>query len=396
MKVYTLVTLLLAVATSLTSHATPTPPSAPLNGTMTDDSELLASVVDYDEDAASVLIDTYEAAFTGVRSSVPSRVFSRAAASSFIMPICIGIAANPVRTQLFSNQIKCDQDGWKTLFVFTAYVDPDPYQGFNKTCVAYALNPTRSMIFPGTLTCNQGEWIHDFSFYQSGCVPDIADNGCERKISQSQAWQAYGPHRTLTYPFYFGNSHGWLDPITMQNVAQWRYAKKSEWASFQNVMGIHAVLHSRITMATPPDDSTRRCLRNLFYLFPWGSITTAKTWPATTNPFYAYMARRDACSHLVNTSSYVITPDFYKGYGAVNVVINGKIYASVTVPLGWEFNRLVMPMVLEESLRTRSPVPIGSTPSRPQAFIAMVQKKFVVMGSLEAYNEASPIPLKNN
>ncbi|OAQ26048.1 hypothetical protein K457DRAFT_128530 [Linnemannia elongata AG-77] len=396
MKKFTLTTVLLATALSLATHAAPppAPTSTPMNGTVTEDSALLKLIVDYDEKAAAALIAKYDAAFKGTKSPPQSNSASRAAApSSNVIPFCVGLAQNPVRNQVFSNKVKCDQDGWKTLFVFTAFAQPDPYQGFNKTCVAYATNPVRSLLFFDTLSCTKGEWTTDFNFYQSDCKPSDTDLNCIRRQSATVMWQAYEPHRILLYPWYWGQQHGWKDPVPIRYIAQWRYAKEAEWKSLQDVMAIHAVLHSRTTITATPDDPTRRCLRNLFQLFPWGTIPTAGvSWPAIAHPLFPVAADRDACSRLSAKTSFEINPKIYEGHASINAVIGGKIYASVTVPVGAKFNRQLVPLAFEESLRTKFPVPFGSVITRPEAIVAMVQKKFIVMGGPEAYVGASDLP----
>ncbi|KAF9144802.1 hypothetical protein BGX30_011432 [Mortierella sp. GBA39] len=371
MKKFTLTALLLATALSLATHAAPAPAptSTPTNGTVTEDSALLKLVVDYDEEAAAALIAKYDAVFNGTISPPQSKSSSAAAASSSrVIPFCVGLAQNPVRNQVFSNKVKCDQDGWKTLFVFTAFVDPDPYQGFNKTCVAYAMNPVRSLLFFDTLSCTKGEWTTDFKFYQSDCKPSDTDLNCIRRQSATFMWQAYEPHRILLYPWYFGQQHGWKDPVPIRYITQWRYAKEAEWKSLQDVMAIHA-------------------------LFPWGTIPTAGvSWPANAHPLFPVAAVRDACNHLSAKTSFEINPNIYQGYASINAVIGGKIYASITVPVGAKFNRQLVPLAFEESLRTKFPVPFGSVTTRPEAIVAMVQKSFIVMGGPEAYVEAADLP----
>ncbi|KAG0292533.1 hypothetical protein BGZ96_004016 [Linnemannia gamsii] len=399
MKKFAFTAILLTTALSLIAHAAPatapvTISSSPINGTVTEDSALLKLIVDYDEEAAAALIAKYDAAFNGNISSDSSRSASRkAATSSYVIPFCVGISQNPIRNQIFSNQVKCDQNGWKTLFVFTAFVEPDPYQGFEKVCAAYALNPVRSRLFFDTLTCGQDGWTHGFTFYQSGCKPSDTDINCIRRQSSTTIWQAYEPYRILMYPWYFGTSHGWKDPVPVKYVTQWRYSTEAEWKSLQDVMAIHAVLHSKTTVTATPDDPTRRCLRNLFQLFPWGTIPTAGvSWPAKAHPAYPVTAVRDACSHLIATTSYEINPNIHQGYASINAVIGGKIYASVTLPVGAKFNRQLVPLAFEESLRTKYPVPIGSVTKRPEAIVAMVEKRFIVMGGPEAYAGAADLP----
>lgn len=396
MKKFTLTAVLLATALSLATHAAPAsaPTSTPKNGTTTEDSALLKLIVDYDEEAAAALIAKYDAAFKGTTSPSQSNSASRAAApSSNVIPFCVGLAQNPVRNQVFKNKVKCDQDGWKTLFVFTAFSAPDPYQGFNKTCVAYAMNPVRSLLYFDTLSCTQGEWKTDFGFYRSDCKPSDTDLNCIRRQSATVMWQAYEPHRILLYPWYWGQQHGWKDPVPIRYITQWRYAKEAEWKSLEDVMAIHAVLHSRTTITATPDDPTRRCLRNLFQLFPWGTIPTAGvSWPAIAHPLFPVAAVRDACNHLSAKTSFEINPNIHEGHASINAVIGGKIYASVTVPVGAKFNRQLVPLAFEESLRTKFPVPFGSVTTRPEAIVAMVQKKFIVMGGPEAYVGASDLP----
>ncbi|KAF9911307.1 hypothetical protein EC991_004205 [Linnemannia zychae] len=389
MKAFALVSILLATTLSLATYAAPATElgssSTPQNGTISDDdTALLKLVVDYDEEAAAALIAKYDAAFTGTKTHENSRSASKAAPSS-VSTFCVGVASNPVRNQVFLNQLTCDQNGWKTLYVFTAFSTLDPYQGFNKTCVAYALNPTRSLLFNDTLTCTQGEWKTDFPFYQSGCIPSQTDVNCVRRQSTTLMWQNYNPHRIVMYPWYPGNVHGWKDPIIVKYIAQWRYAKEEEWKTLTDVMTIHAALHSRTTITAANDDPTRRCLRNMFQMYPWGSITTAVTYPANTHPGYTAAAERDGCAQLANTTSFAVNPKFQDGYASVNAMIGTKIYASVTMPLNKSFNRQLVPLAFEESLRTKFPVPIGSVVLRPDAIVAMVQKKFVIMGGPEAY-----------
>ncbi|KAK3843124.1 MAG: hypothetical protein J3R72DRAFT_523133 [Linnemannia gamsii] len=390
MKAFTLASILLATTLSITTHAAP---AAALDSSVTnDDTALLKLVVNYNEDAAAVLIAKYDAAFTGTSAPKLSRSALKAGTtSSFVTPFCVGVASNPVRNQVFANKLTCDQDGWKTLYIFTAFADPDPYQGFNETCVAYALNPTRSLLFNNTLTCNQGEWKTDFHFYQSGCLPSQNDVNCVRRQSTTLMWQNYNPHRIVMYPWYPGNLRGWKDAITVRYLVQWRYAKEEEWKSLTDVMTIHAALHSRTTITATTSDPIRRCLRNLFQMYPWGSITTAVTYPGNFHPGYPAAATRDACSEFANTTSFVVNPQFQDGYASVNAMVGSKIYASVTMPLNKSFNRQLVPLAFEESLRTKFSIPIGSVVTRPDAIVAMVQKKFIVMGGPEAYNGAADI-----
>ncbi|KAF9925667.1 hypothetical protein BGZ67_008498 [Mortierella alpina] len=148
---------------------------------------------------------------TAASKSKMNGVSRAAAEQTDIMNICVSVAGNPTRTQIFKDRTSCDINGWNTLYTFQALRKYNKFMAPLQMCVGFASGPNRSMMFPGG-DCNQAGWTHDFTFWYNQCphFKSACDGNVYSKNMQVHVYEAFEPHRIMLAPGYDGTKHGWI------------------------------------------------------------------------------------------------------------------------------------------------------------------------------------------
>ncbi|KAG0216726.1 hypothetical protein BGX33_012232 [Mortierella sp. NVP41] len=133
--------------------------------TITNDASILRRIITYNKKAADNIVSYYNDA----SSQTNTVVSSWAAASTDILPFCVGLAKNPVRARIFRNKMTCDINGFRTPFIFIAHTKKDARHAAYPICSGLTPPPlSSSMIFSGISTCAIREFKTDISFFESG------------------------------------------------------------------------------------------------------------------------------------------------------------------------------------------------------------------------------------
>ncbi|KAG0053349.1 hypothetical protein BGZ90_006252 [Linnemannia elongata] len=393
MKVPTIISLLVATALTVAIQAAPViestfapPPSLPSpdgsskNGThpatgrnqpftSTDDPDLRKYIVDYDyEDAAKHIAKYHEAVYGKKAGSPTNAVSSRAAASTDVLPFCVGIAYDPAyRVRIFRNKMSCDIQGWDTLFIFTANTKPDIHHAKYPICAGFAHEPNRSMLFSKKTTCSIDEFYHDFAFYESGMT-----NGYDPTVSplheSTVMWQAFEPHRMMLYPYYEGDRHGWQRAYNLQYRSRYRLAPPRERIELVDKQDQHERVHLKLSISKP-NTAANRCTLNLIETWTDDFVNTGNpiSNPGSRNAQFVADAKRDECDNLA--------------------VIGGKVYAAISIQGNIHLPPAHTQVALRESLRTGKPVMVAQQGDKrfPDSVVAYIDDTFVTIGSKGIY-----------
>jgi hypothetical protein len=386
MKIPTILSALVAIAAAV--HAAPT--SSSRNNTITNDDALLASIPKYDYKTAEALVAHYNEVVYGNKSLIRTNgAVSAAAASTDIIPFCVGYATNPVRVKIFKNKMTCDTKGWSTLFIYTAHTKMDKHHAPYPICTGNEGNPDRSMFFSNKSECSINGWSTDFAFYESG---NKGNNKDANPLHEgTYMWQAYNPHRMMLYPYYPGDQHGWQFAYNLQYRSRYRLASVTDMNWLKQTMNWHESAHAQLSMSTA-SGSTFRCVQDLIQIWSNrvrfdGSGSTA-IYPGSDSPGFVADAARDECSSLVKGAQIRAGRfNIAQTVTVVEVMINNKVYASASIESGsWMTEKQQhIRTALQESLRTGAPVAIANTGSSPDSITAFIQKTFVTIGGPEAY-----------
>ncbi|KAF9138324.1 hypothetical protein BGX30_009280 [Mortierella sp. GBA39] len=426
MKVPTVISLLVATALTIAVQAAPViestfaPPPAPSttfalpptstsippsdgsskNGTLpatgrnqpftvTDDSDLRKYTVDYDYEDAAKHIAKYHEALYGNMAASRTNAVSRAAASTDILPFCVGYAFDGVgaRTKIFKNKMSCDISGWTTLFIFTANTKKDIHQAKYPICVGFASGPDRSMLFSGKTTCSIDEFSNGFAFYESGMK--ISYDATVSPMHESTVmWQAYGPHRMMLYPYYEGDRHGWQWAYNLQYRSRYRLAPPNERVNLVTQQGMHEQVHKKLSISTP-NTAASRCTLNLIETWTDDFVNSGNpiSNAGSKNAQFVADAQRDECSSLVAKSSIRVARVTSQLASSLEAVIDGKVYAAISISANTHLPPAHTRVALRESLRTGKPVMVGQQGDKkiPDSVVALVDDTFVTIGSKSIY-----------
>ncbi|KAK3847935.1 MAG: hypothetical protein J3R72DRAFT_509334 [Linnemannia gamsii] len=340
----------------------------------TNDAVLFKSLIKYDHKTADAIIAQYNKAIAGSKSSFRTNAVTAAAApSKDILPFCVAIGSNPTRTKIFRNKQICDGNGWTTLYVFTAHAKKDPHHAAYPACIATATKPDRSMVFPFKDSCTGNGWTTESVFYMSGKV--TGDDKVSSHHESTDLWTASKPDRMMLYPYYQGNTHGWSDrPTLVTYRSRWRLSTTREMAILQAELPNHAAIHKRITIVSPPDAATHRCVQNLI------TTTTVKLIDANSpsiilgknTPYFVEFATRDECPGLVATATLEAGRTTERGITSLEVSIKNKVYAAVTFRGNTATPEHYIRHTLQESLRTGGPIALAVDKEQPAQIVALV------------------------
>ncbi|KAK3810674.1 MAG: hypothetical protein JOS17DRAFT_763576 [Linnemannia elongata] len=358
--------------------------------TTTDDSDLRQYIVDYDyEDAAKHIAKYHEALYGNKATSRTNAASSRAAASTDILPFCVGIAYEPppTRVQIFRNKMTCDFQGWSTLFIFTANTKQDVHHAKYPICVGFANGPNRSMLFSSKTTCSIDEFSHDFAFYESG-MKNSYDATVSPMHESTVMWQAFGPHRMMLYPYYEGDKHGWQWAYNLQYRSRYRLAPPNERIELLSQQGQHEEVHKKLSISTP-NTAASRCTLNLIETWTDDFVNTGNPTSnaGSRNAQFVADAKRDECSNLVATSFIRVARVTYKLASSLEAVIGGKVYAAISISGNTHLPPAHTRVALRESLRTGKPVMVAQQGDKriPDSVVAFVDDTFVTIGSKSIY-----------
>ncbi|KAG0271723.1 hypothetical protein BGZ95_000415 [Linnemannia exigua] len=356
MTVTALYSFLLMLLLTATAHCTPTgslsPPSPasffvePSNrgkqSSILSESAQFAPLVNYNHKATDTLVDLFNNTAFGkkpgssssFRANVIARAVSSAAApSKDILPFCVAISTiGPSRTRIFKNKQICDRKGWRTMFVFTAHTKMDIHHAPYPVCAAISKNTSRpgSMFFVGQDTCTDEEWRTEFVFYMSGRgMDDIKANPIHES---TMFWKASGSPRMMFYPYYDEDKVGWKDPSLIMYRSRWRLAVGKEIALLRDELPIHAEVHKRIEMYSPPDTPTHRCIQNLIQVFDEKQLNTSnpRLLLGRDNTDFVGNAERDEHSSCVISSWILLSRKFKNDVASLEVALDNKVYAAVS------------------------------------------------------------------
>ncbi|KAF9121380.1 hypothetical protein BGW39_010580 [Mortierella sp. 14UC] len=382
MKIPTVLSALLAASLAFTANAAPE----------IDDSALLASVPKYDHHAAADIVSHYNKAVGGNNSSFRTNAVARAAPSKDILPFCVAISeSGPSRTRIFRNKQICDQKGWRTLFVFTAHTKKDKHHANYPVCIGTATKPDRSIIQTLKSNCSGNGWKHESTFYYSGRINGRPSDS--QTHESTMIWPTAKNDRMMFYPYYEGNKHGWNGKSTLLGYrTRWRLATTREMAYLKADLPAHEEVHKTISITSPPNVDTHRCVQNLIQFVSAKRVDT-KT-PTTTQgksiTRYVEWAKRDECSKLVDASSIQFARTTKKGITSIEVVINKKVYAAVSVPGNTATPEYYIHLALQESLRTGKPIPVSVDKQQPEQIVALVAGTIATFGGKPTFQYRIP------
>ncbi|KAF9129326.1 hypothetical protein BGW39_004240 [Mortierella sp. 14UC] len=398
MKIPTILSSLLAA--SLVVHAAPSSPSTPLaellirNGnshSKTNDAKLFASLVKYDHKKADAIVAHYNNAVYGSNSGVRTNAVAKAAPSKDILPFCVAIAANPTRTKIFKNKQSCDGNGWTTLYVFTAHTKKDPHHAAYPACIATATKPDRSMVFTMKDTCTGNGWTTESVFYMSGAI--VGSTGISSHHESSALWTASKPDRMMLYPYYEGNKFGWSDhPIQVMYRSRWRLSTAREMSILQAELPNHEQVHKRISIVSPPNAATHRCIQNLITT-TWIKLVDANK-PSVilgkNDANFVQFATRDECPGLVASATVETGRTAERGVTSIEVLIKNKVYAAVSLRGNTVASEYYVRMALQESLRTGSPIALAVDNEKPDQIVALVAGTIATLGASATFSASIP------
>ncbi|KAK3847934.1 MAG: hypothetical protein J3R72DRAFT_431096 [Linnemannia gamsii] len=384
MKIPTILSALLAASLAFAANAAPS---------SLDDFALLASVTKYDHHAASDIVSHYNKAVPDHNSSsFRSNAVVRAAPSKDIIPFCAAISeSGPSRTRIFRNQQICDQKGWRTMFVFTAHTKKDKHHAAYPVCIGSATKPDRSIIQTLKSNCSGKGWKHESTFYYSG---RLNNNPSDSLVHEStMIWPTAKNDRMMFYPYYEGKKHGWNGVATNLGYrTRWRLATTREMAYLKADLSGHEDVHKSISISSAADVDTQRCAQNLIQFVSAKTIDTKV--PTTTQgkniANYVTYAKRDECSKLVNASSIQFARVTKKGMTSIEVVINKKVYAAVSVPGNTAIPEYYIHLALQESVRTGKPIPVSVDKQQPEQIVALVAGTIATFGGKSTFQYRIP------
>ncbi|KAG0254363.1 hypothetical protein BGZ95_006066 [Linnemannia exigua] len=362
------------------------------------DSSIFDALVNYDSNAADALIEIYNNAISVNNKArntafLSNAVAKKVAPSKDILPFCVAVAKNPTRTKIFRNKQVCDGKGWKTLFVFTAHTKKDPHHAAYPACVSYSKVPDMSMVWHARETCDVATWKTDFVFYMSGKMR-ANDPKVGPYHESSVQWITNNPDRVMIYPYYLGDKHGWTGhgPTSIAYRSRWRLSTAREMAYLKADIANHGQVHKGISMATPPNAATHRCVQDLVQVYEEQWIATKKplTLWGKKSSRYVNEAKRDGCSNLVASSVVQVSRITKKGITSLELVINKRVYAAVSLPGDMASPPYYVRLALQESLRTGKPIPVAVDKKIPGQIVGLVAGTIATFGGRETF--VGPIP----
>ncbi|KAG0278229.1 hypothetical protein BGZ95_004426 [Linnemannia exigua] len=244
------------------------------------------------------------------------------------------------------------------------------------------------MIFPLKDTCTGNGWTTESVFYMSGKF--VGDDKVSSHHEFSDLWTASKPDRMMVYPYYEGNKHGWSDrPILVMYRTRWRLSTTREMAILQAELRNHAAVHKRITIVSPPDAATHRCVQNLI------TTTTVKlidtNCPFTTlgkdTPYFVQFATRDECPGLIAIAILEAGRTTEGGITSLEVSIKNKVYAAVTLRGNTVTPEHYIRHSLQESLRTGSSIALAVNREQPAQIVALVAGTIATFGAKPTFSD---------
>ncbi|KAF9927328.1 hypothetical protein FBU30_003327 [Linnemannia zychae] len=356
--------------------------------TSTDDSALFDSLVRYDYETADKVLKDYYTALYGNNTIHRTNSVSKAAASTDLLPFCVGISSDPARVKIFKDRMTCDIDGFYTLFIFTAHTKFDKHQAPHPICVGSASGPSRSLLFSRKTSCSENGWTSDFHFYESGRHGE--DSAVNPQHESTFMWQAYEPWRMMLYPYYRGDVHGWIYAYNLQYRSRYRLARYDELTWIRIRQDSHAAIHKKISISSIPNAVYSRCIFNLVQMLTTDFIYRDRPFSiqGPSNERFIQDCLRDECSDLVNKASIRFAQYTVNEVTSVEAIINGKVYAAMSI----SGNTYIPPqhtrLAFHESARTGKPVMVAEQrdKSNMDSVVALIQDTFVTIGSQGTYS----------
>ncbi|KAF9126443.1 hypothetical protein BGW39_006615 [Mortierella sp. 14UC] len=356
MKVYPVLSILVATALTIVVDAAPTPAHAPRTGIHTDAKAFL--LPKYDHKLAEEMNAYYDQAIYGNRTVARSNAVARAASQSVeILPYCAGIAADDkgsTRVQIFKNEMTCDINGWSSLFTFTAYTKKDTHHATYPMCVAIGKSPAYSMFFSNKSPCSSGEWKTEFAFYESGSMTN--DPTVSLVHESSVMWHVGVPPQDDALPLLRGKQV-WMD-LHPEVPLPLFPASSAEMKSLKGWVSYHEPAHADLKVVATPNTMTFRCVQNLIQI-----------WHGIPHGLAASPSLGESLSS--------------------KIMVGNKVHAAMLLSIGqWMANADVSSNIrnaLQENLRTVKPVAAGNYDVPRNSIIAKIASDYVVIGQAETY-----------
>ncbi|KAF9129331.1 hypothetical protein BGW39_004245 [Mortierella sp. 14UC] len=157
-------------------------------------------------------------------------------------------------------------------------------------------------------------------------------------------------------------------------------------------MSAHGQVHKGITMVSPPDVATHRCVQDLIQVYEeqWLSANAPRNIQAKKNALYISQAKRDECSNLVASSVIQLGRITKGGITSVEVAINMKVYAAVSISANTGHLAYYVRLALQESLRTGKPIPVSIDKKMPEQSVALVAGTVATFGGQKTFTSSIP------
>ncbi|KAF8946828.1 hypothetical protein BGZ47_011219 [Haplosporangium gracile] len=359
MKVSAILSALMTTALVAVVHAAPSKsPSG------TDDDALQRLVVNYNHTTAAAIVAEYnDALYSKARSNAV-----KAAAP---------VVSKDILPTIYKNKQTCDVNGFRTLWVLTAHNKKDKHHAV--TLPVSALPPAK------TVTSSSLDGPSEFVFYISGKYD--SDNPAVSGVGETtERWIADNEKRMLMYPYYDGASHWWTGAYQIGYRSRWRLASDREMKILRNELLKHAAINNQVSVVPPPNAATQWCAQGLIAVYNWGAlISTPNTLPGTVAPHFETDAIRDECAHLVSKSFIRMTRVNVGGFIPVEIMIDNKAHAAVSIKADTNINAAYVRLALQESLRTGALLPVVVNPFQSDLIITVVADTIAVIGGPVAY-----------
>ena len=383
MKVSTILSALVATALVTVVHTAPAKPSSRID----DDGDALQRlVINYNHTTAAAIVAEYNNALHN--SNLRSNSIKAAAPviSKDILPYCVALSpTKPVRIKIYKNKQTCDVNGFRTLWVFTAYNKKDKHHAATPACIGSASSQDSHQLFAERSECTGSIWKQEFVFYMSGKYgPENPAIGGSRETTER--WIADNEKRMLMYPYYDGRNHWWTDGYQVGYRSRWRLASDREMTILRAELPKHAAINNGVSVVPPPNAVTQWCAQDLIEVYNWGAlISTPNTVPGTVGPHFEADAIRDECAHLIPKSFIRMARVNVGGFIPVEIMINNKVHAAVSMKADTLINAAFIRNALQESLRSGAPLPVVVDPVQSDLIITVVAGTIAVIGGPAAY-----------
>ncbi|KAF9129329.1 hypothetical protein BGW39_004243 [Mortierella sp. 14UC] len=182
---------------------------------------------------------------------------------------------------------------------------------------------------------------------------------------------------------------------------RWRLATSNEMHRLQEGLLSHEEANQGIMMAILPNFATFSCTHDLIQVIVQKSIDAKKprTIYGKNDSKFVAAAKRDECIHLVLSSQIQIAQVSKNGFASVEVIIDKKVYAAVSIRGSTTTSEYYIHLALQETLRTGKHVPVSVAKGieridkqQPDQIVALIGDTFATFGGASTYTGIDRIP----